>query len=395
MPHTTLPGIVCWASELQDEAREQVERTARLPIIYQHVAVMPDAHWGMGATVGSVIATKSAVIPAAVGVDIGCGMCAAPTTLDASDLPDSLTQLRLDIEEAIPVGFSENNDKVAEGIWEAFDLWHLDTQLYNIQETTPGARQKTLGKHQRQMGTLGGGNHFIELCLDEKDRVWIMLHSGSRNIGKVIADVFISQAKEACKMWQIPLEDPDLAWLPEGTAQFENYWEAVDWAQRYAFANRQVMMARIIRILGAHFGACGIYEEALVNCHHNYVARENHMGHNVIVTRKGAIRAREGDMGIIPGSMGTRSYIVRGKGNPLSFHSCSHGAGRRMGRKAAKRTYNLDDFHEQTQGVECRKDEDVIDEIPGAYKDIDQVMADQTDLVEPVHTLKQVLCVKG
>lgn len=395
-------------SEIEETARDQLALMTELPFIHKHIAVMPDVHWGMGATVGSVIAAKRAVIPAAVGVDIGCGMMAVKTSLTAEDLPDNLQGVRHQIERDIPVGFSGHKedrwdrnwslltDPLGESLWgHACHLNELETSFVRIRQRHPGIKTKH-EKRASQMGTLGGGNHFIEICLDEDGAVWFMLHSGSRNTGKVIADYFITKAKEECERWHVPLPHKDLAFLPQGTEIFDDYVAAVSWAQDYAAANRRLMLtlltSSVFRALGNRDFT---FLEEAINCHHNYVSLENHFGENVVVTRKGAVRAREGELGIIPGSMGARSYIVRGKGNADSFHSCSHGAGRMMSRKKAKATFSTDDVKLQTSGVECRKDAGIVDEIPGAYKDIDQVMANQSDLVEPVAILKQVLCVKG
>jgi tRNA-splicing ligase RtcB len=386
--------VLIWTHDIEDTARAQLRNIAALPFIHHHVAAMPDVHWGMGATVGSVIATRGAVIPAAVGVDIGCGMCAVRLSLTASDLPDSLAGVRNQIERDVPVGFSSHSSRGRNQIMDLPGMAALYAEHDVIEARTPAIRQRAEQKFTYQMGTLGGGNHFIELCLDESDRVWLMLHSGSRNVGKVIAEVFISQAKEAMDRWQITPPHPDLAYLPEGTPEFAAYWDALDWAQRYAAANRKTMLDRILRSFTFIWPNFAVTDEA-IQCHHNYASREHHFGANVIVTRKGAVRARTGELGIIPGSMGTRSFIVRGKGEPMSFQSCSHGAGRRMSRGEAKRTFTVADLEAQTKGVECRKDTDVIDEIPGAYKPIDEVMANQSDLVDVVHELRQVLCVKG
>ena len=379
--------IKIWTEQIEDSALQQLKNIAKLPFIHKHVAAMPDVHFGIGATVGSVIATKDAIIPAAVGVDIGCGMNAVRTSLKASDLPDSLAEIRHSIERSIPTGFGEHRHA------PSVDIGMLDLQLL-VAEHFPKDADRMIGKAYKQIGTLGGGNHFIEICLDEAQDVWIMLHSGSRGIGNMIGRHFIELAKRDMERHFISLPDKDLAYFPEGTDNFTSYWRAVSWAQDYARHNRARMLAEVLDNLQHYTRPFELTTEA-VNCHHNYVAIENHFGANVYVTRKGAIRAREGDLGIIPGSMGQRSYIVRGRGEAESFHSCSHGAGRRMGRKEAGRRFTVADLEEQTRGVECRKDAAVIDEIPGAYKDIDEVMARQTDLVEVVHTLKQVLCVKG
>jgi tRNA-splicing ligase RtcB len=385
--------VKVFTGDLDTLARQQLANVAQLPIVFGHVAAMPDVHAGIGATVGSVIATRRAVIPAAVGVDIGCGMNAVRLSLEAAQLPDGLSRVRAAIERAVPVGFDEHGESDSRRDACA----PLSRRLEAIVRKHPKIA-KMQREHEkkwiRQMGSLGGGNHFIELCLDESDRVWVMLHSGSRGVGNCIGRHFIAQAREAMQKRDAHLPDRDLAWLDEGTKLFDDYVEAVGWAQDYALANRREMMDLIVdalRRLLPSFEATG---EA-INCHHNYVEREEHFGERVYVTRKGAISARQGELGIIPGSMGTRSYIVRGKGNPESFCSCAHGAGRRMSRAEAKRRYSRADLEEQTRGVECRKDKGVLDEIPGAYKHIDQVMADQADLVEVAHTLKQVVCVKG
>lgn len=383
--------VKLWApvGDVEEGAIQQLVNTANLPCVFRHVAVMPDVHLGKGATVGSVVATRGAVIPACVGVDIGCGMMAVQTPFTAADLPDSLAALRTDIEAGVPVGFNQHSSPTTEAeAWAGFaGFSEIPSQLHDKG-----------GKALRQLGTLGGGNHFIELCLDERQQVWVMLHSGSRNIGKEIAEVYIEKAKDLMKWYMIDLADPDLAYLVEESQEFRDYWRDLQWAQAYAMKNREIMMTQVLRCVGAALrGERDQPVERLteVNCHHNYADREHHFGSNVIVTRKGAVRARAGDMGIIPGSMGTRSYIVRGLGNPESYCSCSHGAGRRMSRGKAKAVFSQDDLVSQTAGVECRKDTGVIDEIPGAYKDIDTVMANQSDLVEIAATLKQVLCVKG
>jgi len=382
----------------EDAARQQVMNVATLPFVHKWVAIMPDVHRGKGATIGSVIPTHAAIIPAAVGVDIGCGMMAAKTSLNANDLPDSLGHIRAAIEKAVPHGRSDNGGRNDRGAWgkipnRVAGAWAtLEDEFAVISDKHPKVAR---ANHVNHLGTLGTGNHFIEVCLDEKDDVWFMLHSGSRGIGNRIGSHFIEMAKADMRTWHINLPDKDLAYLPEGTDHFIDYVQAVDWAQRFAMLNRQVMMAHVV---GAVSEVLPIAFEAhveAVNCHHNYVERENHYGKNVWVTRKGAVRAREGELGIIPGSMGARSYIVRGKGNEESFCSCSHGAGRVMSRTAARRRFSVDDHIAATKGVECRKDMDVIDETPGAYKDIDAVMEAQRDLVDIVHTLRQVVCVKG
>jgi tRNA-splicing ligase RtcB len=400
---TPLPGAVpikAWTRGVpfEEAARVQLENVARLPFVRGWVAAMPDVHWGIGATVGSVIPTRGAIVPAAVGVDIGCGMLAVQTTLTASQLPDHLFGVRSAIERAVPHGLTRARGGRDKGSWgeppSAVDeVWaRLAPRFECIAERHPALRQSN---HRVHLGTLGSGNHFIELCLDEAQRVWVMLHSGSRGVGNRIGSYFIELAKRDMERWFIQLPDRDLAYFPEGTQHFDDYVEAVSWAQDFAAANRQQMLAQVIAALrGAGLAPFELTELA-VNCHHNYVAREEHGGEEVFVTRKGALRARLGELGIIPGSMGARSYIVRGKGNPESFHSCSHGAGRAMSRAEAKRRFTLDDHAAATAGVECRKDAGVIDETPGAYKAIDAVMAAQSDLVEVVHELRQLVCVKG
>jgi len=385
----------------EDEARAQLQNVARLPFIHRWVAAMPDVHWGIGATVGSVIPTTGAVIPAAVGVDIGCGMMAVQTSLGAKDLPESLREVRSAIERAVPHGRTSGrrgSDR-DEGAWgtppaPVAEVWkELAPGFERIAERHPAVAKSN---HVTHLGTLGTGNHFIEVCLDEQERVWFMLHSGSRGVGNKIGRYFIELAREDMRTWHINLPDEDLAYLPEGTEHFGDYVEAVEWAQTYAKANRELMMRAVITAVRACPGIPPFEAELqAVNCHHNYVSRENHFGKNVFVTRKGAVRAREGDLGIIPGSMGARSYIVRGKGNAESFHSCSHGAGRAMSRAQAAKVFSVEDHARATEGIECRKDAGVIDETPGAYKSIDVVMEAQKDLVEVVHTLRQVVCVKG
>jgi len=385
--------LLVWTQDPEPQAMEQLAKIARLPFLHHHVAVMPDVHLGIGATVGSVVATRGAVIPAAVGVDIGCGMCAVRTSLRASDLPDSLRAVRNQIERDVPVGQSEHEQALPD--WDgALELEGTRVGLAELLAEHPKLAPRDSQKHARQMGTLGGGNHFIELCLDEAQRVWVLLHSGSRGIGNQIASYFIERAKLAIAREGIALPDKDLAYFPDGTQDFADYVRAVSWAQAYAKRNREAMLRLVTSALERTLPAFTL-GGAVVDCHHNYVEREHHFGADVLLTRKGAVRARVGDIGIIPGSMGTRSYIVRGKGNPDSFHSCSHGAGRRMSRGKAREAFSVADVKTQTAGVECRKDAGVIDELPGAYKDIDEVMANQADLVEIAHTLKQVLCVKG
>lgn len=380
------------------QAREQLAKAARMPFIFKHVAAMPDVHVGIGATVGSVIPTKGAVIPAAVGVDIGCGMMAARTSLHASDLPDNLEGIRSAIEKAVPHGRSSGRGGRDKGAWgdppaETIEAWA--TLVHRFDRITAKYPKLERSNHLAHLGTLGTGNHFIELCLDEDQRVWVMLHSGSRGVGNAIGRHFIELAKEDMRKWHINLPDEDLAYFPEGTDHFDDYVEAVEWAQDFARLNRQVMMTHTIAALRGQIAKPFTAECEAVNCHHNYVTRENHFGENVLVTRKGAVRAAKGTMGIIPGSMGAKSFIVRGLGNAESFDSCSHGAGRVMSRTQAKKEVSLEEHIADTAGVECRKDEGVIDETPKAYKPIEKVMAAQSDLVEIVHTLKQVVCVKG
>ena len=385
--------VKIYTDEVEPQAMQQLYNISQLPIIHSHIAAMPDVHLGKGATVGSVIPTKGAIIPAAVGVDIGCGMNAIRLSVKAKDLPDNLRAIRLAIEAAIPVGFNmHKTDRARESTIRALS----------------GGLDRILGKHKkiyslqkrpyqtwiRQIGTLGGGNHFIELCLDENDDVWVMLHSGSRGVGNAIGRYFIELAKKDMGQHVANLPDKDLAYFTEGAKHFDDYVEAVAWAQDYAMTNRREMMYFILEALHKKLPRFGVTKEA-INCHHNYVSRELHFGEHVFVTRKGAIHAAADELGIIPGSMGAKSYIVRGKGNPASFCSCSHGAGRKMSRNAAKRQFSEQDVERQTAGVECRKDKGIVDEIPGAYKDIDKVMDNQSDLVEAIHTLKQILCVKG
>lgn len=386
--------IKLWTEDIEDGALHQLKNIAKLPFIHKNgVAAMPDVHFGIGATVGSVIATHRAIIPAAVGVDIGCGMNAVRTSLKASDLPDSLAELRHDIERSVPLGAGgkhQKDDKVS----ELFKRLPAGDKRWGQQLVLGAANDEGGKRAASQLGTLGSGNHFIEICLDENQDVWVMLHSGSRGTGNIIGRQFIEIAKGVAEKFFLTLPDSDLAYLPHDTQEFNDYVMAVGWCQDYAMENRRVMMEAVLRALHHRVKPFELTSEA-VNCHHNYVEKENHYGENLWVTRKGAIRAREGDMGIIPGSMGQRSYIVRGKGNPESYCSCSHGAGRRMGRKAAMKKFTVADLQAQTEGVECRKDAAVLDEIPAAYKPIDEVMANQSDLVEVVHTLKQVVCVKG
>lgn len=378
--------VKIWAREVEEQALTQLKNIAALPFVFRHVAAMPDVHLGKGATVGSVIATEGAVVPAAVGVDIGCGMCAVKLKgVMSARLDGKLAQLRAQIERSVPVGFHENRDPDARA--QNWPRWADFTELH---KGVQGLKTKAL----RQMGSLGGGNHFIEVCVDTEDGVWVMLHSGSRNVGKSLAERHIDSAKGLMRKMFVSLPDPDLAYFAAGTPDYDAYLRDLLWAQDYALTNREIMMARVLDQVGRSLGL-RVESETAVNCHHNFAVMERHFERDVLVTRKGAVRARVGDMGIIPGSMGTKSYIVRGKGEPESFSSCSHGAGRAMSRTEARRRFGAADLARQTQGVECRKDEGVVDEIPESYKPIERVMADQSDLVEIVAELKQVLCVKG
>ncbi|WP_290647761.1 RtcB family protein [Aquisalimonas sp.] len=385
--------VLVYTDEVDHATREQLRRIAALPIIHHHVAAMPDAHLGRGATVGAVIPTREAIIPAAVGVDIGCGMTAARLSLEASYLPDNLRPMRQAIESVVPLGQASHQS--------------ADAPMAACRPLQPGLR-KILDEHPvigemgrnmdrkwiEQMGTLGGGNHFIEVCLDESGQVWVMLHSGSRGVGNAIGRYFIELARDDMRVHNINLPDRDLAYLREGTRWFDDYVAAVEWAQHYAHTNRQVMLGNILGALGRVLPTFEVTDE-VIDCHHNYIARETHYGKTVWVTRKGAIRAGRDDLGIIPGSMGARSYIVRGLGSADAFDSCAHGAGRAMSRRQAKERISLAEFRAQTRHVECRKDRSVLDESPGAYKDINQVMANQSDLVESLHELRQIVCVKG
>jgi len=387
--------ILSWVThEMSDDEHKMLRNVSRLPCLFKHVALMPDAHLGIGSMVGSVIATKDAVIPATVGVDIGCGMMAVKTPFKSGILDRKLAEFRHEIERAIPVGFNDYKEPVDESNeWEG---WAEFDQLH------PGVQDRKR-KAMKQLGTLGGGNHFIEVCLDTEDNVWLMLHSGSRNIGNEVATRHIATAKSLHDLNTLP--DPALAYFVQGTEEFKSYWHDFDWSQRYAMKNREVMMKRLVKSFNRMFDADLDIDSAIanrnsqieivVNCHHNYVASEEHFGDKVYVTRKGAINAETGRYGIIPGSMGAKSFIIRGLGNPQSYHSCSHGAGRKMSRTKAKQKFTREDLEMQTRGVECRKDKGVVDEIPGAYKDIEEVMRAQSDLVEVVAELKQVICVKG
>jgi len=400
-PESGVP-IKAWTRgvQVEDQARRQLLNAAQLPFIYRWIAAMPDVHWGVGATVGSVIPTRGAIIPAAVGVDIGCGMMAVRTDLRANQLPNNLKAIRAAIENAVPHGRTNQGGRGDRGAWHVIP--ELNQQIWG-RELKPRydailAKHPKLdrGNHANHLGTLGTGNHFIEVCLDEADQVWFMLHSGSRGVGNRMGTYFIELARNDLRRFAANLPDIDLAYFPEGTQHFDDYVEAVEWAQDYARHNRELMMQRLVAAV-RNTGELPPFtaEAKVINCHHNYVAREMHYGQEVLVTRKGAVRARLGDLGIIPGSMGARSYIVRGKGNPESFHSCSHGAGRAMSRNEALRRFTLEDHRRMTEGIECRKDREVIDETPAAYKPIEDVMAAQADLIEIVHTLHQVVCVKG
>ncbi|USN15379.1 tRNA-splicing ligase [Brevundimonas phage vB_BpoS-Kikimora] len=393
--------IRAWVNgvEFEHAAQQQAHKLASMPFVHEHIAIMPDVHMGVGSSVGTVIPTKGAIIPAAVGVDIGCGMQAWRTSLTASDLPDSMEPIRLAIEAAVPVGGpgvsgswqEQGRQGVPNFIVSAWVEKGLETRFKRLCERYP-ALQSTF--NVVQLGTLGGGNHFIEVCLDEEQRVWIMLHSGSRGVGNTIGRIFIEKAKEMLIKRGVSVLDKDLAWLEEGEPEFRDYIEAMLWAQDFAKINRDMMMSLVLTAIRPLLPPFRMEKEA-VNIHHNFAEKEHHFGEDVWVTRKGATRARSGELGIIPGSMGAKSYIVRGKGNADSFCSCSHGAGRRMSRSKAKERYTVEDAVAATEGVACRKDVGIIDEIPMAYKDIDAVMEAQKDLVDIVHVLKQIVCVKG
>ncbi len=385
--------VKIYTKDVDEESLTQLRKMAQLQFIHSHIAVMPDVHLGKGATVGCVIPTKNAIIPAAVGVDIGCGMNALRLSLKASQLPDNLSTLRNAIERKVPVGFEMHKQIKA----KTSTLSPLDKKLQRITEKHPALKRMLRSfdvTWQKQLGTLGGGNHFIELCIDENDDIWVMLHSGSRGLGNVIGTYFIERAKKEAQHRFGHVPDKDLSYFAEGSTNFDDYVEAVEWTQEYAFENRREMMRLILEAIRPLLPSFQMTKEA-INCHHNYVQKELHFGEDVFVTRKGAIRAGLNEYGIIPGSMGAQSFIVKGKGNPDSFCSCSHGAGRKMSRSKAKHLFNQQDLIAQTVGIECRKDKGVVDEIPSAYKDIHQVMANQNDLIDVVHTLKQVLCIKG
>lgn len=395
------PGLVkMWSNgvHIEDTAKDQLRKLSDLPFIHKYVAVMPDCHAGKGSCVGTVIPTRNAIIPAAVGVDIGCGMMAARTDLTASDLPDNMKAVRSLIERNVPHGRTDNGGKNDRGAWgkipkDVEEAWKgLASQHKRLCDLHPKIARANSVRH---LGSLGGGNHFIEVCLDEEDRVWVMLHSGSRGVGAKIGGHFMRLAREEMNRWYIDLADKDLAYLAEGTQYFRDYVEAAGWAQRFAQTNREVMMSRSLSALSDALGRPAEVSEPMINCHHNYIAKERHWGENVWVTRKGAVRAAEGEMGIIPGAMGRASFIVRGKGNRDSLQSCSHGAGRIMSRTAARKQFTVEDHKQFTQGLECRKDADVVDETPLAYKDVHAVMAAQSDLVDPMHQLRALVCVKG
>ena len=395
---TSRVPVKIWTDDVDPKALDQLLNTANLPIVGPHIAAMPDVHVGIGATVGSVIPTQAAIIPAAVGVDIGCGMNAVRLSLNARDLPDNLKAIRTAIEKSVPVGFNQHEFSKIKGAAIEKSARQLSPRLDGIMAKHTGLTKMTKNWQRHwlcQVGTLGGGNHFIEICLDEAEQVWIMLHSGSRGTGNIIGRYFINAAQADMRRHQMALpSDRDLCYFSEGSELFDDYVEAMYWAQDYALVNRAVMMDAVLAAIRPHVPSFSITSEA-INCHHNYVSEESHFGQDLFITRKGAISAQAGQLGIIPGSMGAKSFIVRGLGNAQSFCSCSHGAGRKLSRTAAKSKFTSHDLAEQTAGIECRKDDAVIDEIPAAYKNIDVVMANQTDLVEIVHTLRQVVCVKG
>ncbi|MBF0417047.1 MAG: RtcB family protein [Magnetococcales bacterium] len=394
--------VKIFTDEVDEPSRRQLSNVANLPFVFHHVAAMPDVHAGMGATIGSVIPTVGALIPAAVGVDIGCGMCAVPLDLTSADLDDNGESLRQSIEKAIPHGRTDDGGPHDRGAWSQvpdtlqgwWERFSIQQQLGDLLARHPKlltARTNTL----RHLGTLGTGNHFVELRIDRTDRVWILIHSGSRGIGNRIGTYFIQRAKDTVGQEMRSLPDPDLAFLREGSSDFSDYVRAAAWAQGFAKANRSFMLHAVLATLGQTLNRAIRMHAPVIDCHHNYVVKERHFGNEVWITRKGAIRARDGDLGILPGSMGTPSYIVRGKGNPEAFHSSAHGAGRRMGRNEAMRRFTITDLARQTQGIACPKDRSVLDEIPGAYKEIDGVMRHQADLAEAVHELLPAVCVKG
>lgn len=394
--------IKAWVNgvPLEYQARQQLINVASMPFIYKWIAAMPDTHFGLGATIGSVIPTVDAVMPSAVGVDIGCGLAAVRTDLNRNDLgrPQNIAAIRKAVEKAVPHGRTSGGGKGDRGAWgnppeEVQETWEdFEGELEDLVTKAPKSR-KAAQRAQNQLGTLGGGNHFIEVSVDEQNKVWIVIHSGSRGIGNSLAQQYIRKAQEMMKQWHVSLPDRDLAYFPDGTPEFYDYLQMVNWAQRYAQENRKLMIDSAVEGMAKVVGDFDL--TWAVDCHHNYIQGERHYGQNVLVTRKGAISAKEGQLGIIPGSMGSPSFVVRGKGNRESFHSAAHGAGRRMSRRQAKETFSIEDHEKATEGVECRKDQSVLDETPGAYKDIRAVMKAQEDLIEPIHELKQAICIKG
>ena len=397
--------IKAWVDgvQIEDAALKQLINLSKLPFIQKHIAVMPDVHYGKGSTIGSVIATKGVVIPAAVGVDIGCGMIAVKTSIRGCELPDNLHAIRTAIQLTIPHGMETFQPYYTNGIFNKPHSFVNTESSYLLKDYNQIILKyptiQTKSNPMCQLGTLGGGNHFIEICLDQNNNVWLMLHSGSRGIGNSIGNFFIEKAKnEMIKYHIVPyLADMDLSYLVEHTELYTDYIQSVKWAQNFAYLNRRIMMKLLIGCLSDFIPnvADRILDDEVISCHHNYISIENHFNKNLLITRKGAVSAKMDQMGIIPGSMGTKSYIVKGKGNKDSFHSCSHGAGRLMSRNKAKEIFSITDHLEATKGIECKKDESVLDETPGAYKNIDHVMAAQCDLVDIVYTLNQILCVKG
>ena len=390
-PRNIGPNIVSWlpAEQIEDSAMQQIENLSRLPFIFKHVAVMPDCHFGMGATVGSVIPTHRAIIPAAVGVDIGCGMIAVKTPLKREDLPDDLSDIRKAIEHQVPLSAGHYNRSVKKTAKPRIE--QLEAKAAELDRLD--FYDKIDKNWRKQLGSLGSGNHFIEVVLDEEDYAWAFLHSGSRGVGNRIATHHIKIAKALMEKWYVNLPDADLAYLVENTPEFDDYLADLDWAQEFALLNRAEMMERIIKLLQYR---CGDFEEVeRIECHHNFTKREHHFGQNILVSRKGAIEAREGQLGLIPGSMGTRSYVVRGKGNASSFNTAPHGAGRRLSRGNARNTFTMEDFDRDMVGIEVNRSEAFLDELPGAYKDIDLVMEQSADLVEILHTFRQIVNVKG
>jgi len=377
--------LISWASILEDNTREQAERTSRMPFIQPHLALMPDAHLGAGSTVGSVIPTVGAIIPAAVGVDIGCGMIAVKTQFKKSDIKGDLGELRHSIERSIPLSAGHYNTKITETAQKRIDY---------LESKAKKDYTQFAGNWKLQLGTLGSGNHFIEVTIDEENNVWLFLHSGSRGIGNKIAMHHIKVAKKLCDRWFIKLEDPDLAYLIEGTPEFGEYIQDLNWAQEFALLNREEMMDRLIKDF-KHFMGEDITELERINCHHNFTQKERHWGRDVWLSRKGAISADEGKKGLIPGSMGTASYVVTGLGNRVSFNSSPHGAGRVFSRSAARKQFTMEQLETAMQGIEYRKTDAFLDEIPQAYKDIDVVMEDAKELVKIEHTLHQIVNVKG